>query len=72
VKIVEQILKKAEDVNAALLAHRTTPLGPNTPSPAELMFRRKIPKSSTTHKIPGIRSRNHRKARAAEENHPEQ
>lgn len=45
VKIAEKLLKKSKDFNMfndALLSHRTTPLGPDMPSPAELLFNRKI------------------------------
>lgn len=42
VKIAQNIVKKAKDVPSALLAHRCTPLGHNLPSPAELLFNRKI------------------------------
>lgn len=42
VKIAEKLLKKSEDIDNALLSQRTTPLGPKLPSPAELMFNRKM------------------------------
>ena len=34
--------KDSRDADMAMLAHRTTPLGPQLPSPAELVFGRKI------------------------------
>ena len=43
------IRKSPEDFYKAVLSYRTTPLGPQMPSPAELMFGRKLPTSLPVH-----------------------
>ena len=42
VKVAKNILKKSRNINNAMLNQRCTPLGPNMPSPGELMFNRKL------------------------------
>ena len=43
VKTVKSLIRKSpKDTNTALLLHRTTPIGHNMPSPAELLFNRRI------------------------------
>ena len=43
IRSVKALIRKTpEDTDRALLAFRTTPLGPQLPSPAEILFRRKL------------------------------
>lgn len=43
VQTAQSLIRKSPNAtNKALLAHRTTPLGPGMPSPAELLFNRRI------------------------------
>ena len=43
IRTVKAMMKKdSRDTDMAILAHRTTPLGPQLPSPAELVFGWKI------------------------------
>ena len=50
IRSVENLLRKSpEETDKALLNFRTTPLGPNMPSPAELLFGRKLQCSLPIH-----------------------
>ena len=42
VRTVKNLIKKSADLDSALLAYHTSPLGPQQPSPGELFFGRKL------------------------------
>lgn len=49
IRTIKGLMTKSTDCEQALLSYRTTPLGPQMPSPAELLFNRKIPSNLPIH-----------------------